>query len=49
MQKRKPCECFLLDYRKNGKAYPVQLSIGPVHDDNGELAGFLAVERELAA
>ncbi len=47
MQKREPCECFLLNYRKDGRAYPVQLSIGPVHDDHGRLAGFLAVERDL--
>jgi PAS domain S-box-containing protein len=49
MRKNAPCECSLLNYRKNGQTYAVHISLGPIHQADGRLAGYLAVERELAA
>jgi len=44
----RPCECRIINYRKNGKPYEVLISLGPVYC-SGRLGGYLAVEKELAA
>ena len=42
-----PCECRLINYRKNRTPYPVHISLGPVVC-NGRIEGFLAIERDLS-
>ncbi|CCN50436.1 putative TWO-COMPONENT SENSOR PROTEIN HISTIDINE PROTEIN KINASE (DHKK, DHKJ) [Vibrio nigripulchritudo MADA3029] len=39
-------ELTLLNYRKNGTAYWVDIIITPIFDDDGELSCFIAVERD---
>ena len=44
----RPCECRMINYKKDGSTYPVHISLGPVFDE-GKLGGFLAVEKDLTA
>jgi PAS domain S-box-containing protein len=41
------CECRIINYKKDGTAYPAHISLGPVFDDD-RLKGFLAVEEILS-
>ncbi len=43
----RPCECRIINYKKDGTPYPVFISVGPVYS-GGRLEGFLAVERDLS-
>jgi PAS domain S-box-containing protein len=46
VQSRNPCECTLINYRKDGTPYQVAISMGPVLS-HGNLDGFIALERAL--
>ena len=48
LQSRRPCECRLINYRKDGSPYWVHISLGPVFEE-GRLEGFLAVAQKLSA
>jgi two-component system, NtrC family, sensor kinase len=37
----------IYNYRKDGKGYWVALSIAPIHQENGELEGFIAVQSDI--
>lgn len=37
----------IVNYRKNGETYLCQVKIVPIHDSNGVIINFLALEREL--
>lgn len=49
VRQRRPAVVELVNYRKNGEAYPVWISLDPLVDDTGEFIGFMAVERETTA
>ncbi len=42
-----PCECEIINYKKDGTPYPVFISLGPLYND-GQLEGFLSVEQDLS-
>ena len=44
----RPCREALVNYRKNGEAYWVDIAITPIHDDAGRPYCLVARERELA-
>jgi TetR/AcrR family transcriptional repressor of nem operon len=44
----RPCECQMINYKKDGSTYPVHISLGPIFSE-GKLGGFLAVENDLSA
>jgi len=37
----------LVDRRKNGERYPAELSISPVHNEEGEITHFIGIKRDL--
>ncbi len=45
--KQEPVTAEILNYHRNGRPYWVSISITPIKNKNGELEGFLAVEREI--
>jgi PAS domain S-box-containing protein len=47
MQERRPCREALLNYRKDGSSYWVDLAITPILDDDGQPLWLAAREREL--
>jgi len=40
-------QCELLNYHRDGEPYWLDMNITPVHDDAGQLAKFIAVERDI--
>ena len=34
--------------KKNGDIYPVDLTVSPIHDDNGEIVSFLGIQRDIS-
>lgn len=38
----------ILNYSKSGKSYWIDIDITPVHDEQGRLEGFIAVERDIS-
>lgn len=42
-----PLTTQIVNYSKTGREYLVELSITPVHDQNGTLTNFIAVERDI--
>ncbi|WP_076539363.1 ATP-binding protein [Shewanella sp. UCD-KL21] len=38
----------IINYAKSNKAYWLEVQIGPLYDDTGELEGFMAVERDIS-
>jgi two-component system, NtrC family, sensor kinase len=42
-----PCECQIINYKKDGTPYPVYISLGPIFSD-GKLEGFLSLEQDLS-
>jgi PAS domain S-box-containing protein len=42
-------EAELVNYRKSGEPYWVQIQAEPIHDKQGELAGFIALETDVSA
>lgn len=47
IRNRKPIDEEILNYHSNGRPYWVSLRITPVHHKQGELEGFIAIEREV--
>lgn len=47
MDAGEPVTAQLLNYSKTGREYLVEVNISPVHDSNGELTNFIAVERDI--
>jgi PAS domain S-box-containing protein len=47
VQATRPCQCELVNYRKNGEPYRVHISLGPIFRD-GTHRGFLSIERDLS-
>ena len=45
--KQEPVTAEILNYHRNGRPYWVSINITPIKNKNGELEGFLAVEREI--
>lgn len=48
MQEHRPCRETVVNYRKDGSPYRVDIAITPILDDAGEPLWFVARERELA-
>ncbi|MGA9525535.1 MAG: PAS domain S-box protein [Myxococcaceae bacterium] len=46
LARREPTRVELLNYRKDGRPYWVELSIIPIHGPNGEVTHFASVQRE---
>ncbi len=44
---RKPCQAELLNYRKDGTEFWVQINIDPVRDSEGEAMFFVAVQQDI--
>jgi PAS domain S-box-containing protein len=44
IQTAKPCECTILNYKKDGTPYTVKISLGPIYEGM-KLHGHLAVEQ----
>jgi PAS domain S-box-containing protein len=44
----KECDCQIVNYRKDGTAYAVQITLSPLFEDHA-LVGFLAVEEDLGS
>jgi len=42
------CTCQIVNYRKDGTPYAVQIMLSPLFE-GGQLAGFLAVEEDIGA
>lgn len=47
VSEQRRCTEQIVNYHKNGDAYWVEISLAPVHDDDGRLLWFIAREREL--
>ncbi len=45
---RKSCQAELINYRKDGSEFWVQINIDPVRDSNGEVAFFMAVQQDIS-
>lgn len=43
----KPCSVELLNYRKDGSVYDVELHVSPVKDDQGRLAHFVSIHHDI--
>lgn len=43
-----PCETEMFNYHKDGSRYRVRISIQPLYDEAGNLAGFEATERKIS-
>lgn len=43
----RPLRMQLLNYHKSGRSYWVEMSIMPLHDDNGLVSHFVAIERDV--
>lgn len=44
---QEPVEAEILNYHRNGRPYWVSLRITPLKNSQGELEGFMAIEREI--
>ncbi|MEH2260717.1 PAS domain-containing hybrid sensor histidine kinase/response regulator [Nostoc sp.] len=42
------CKVVLRNYRKDGTLFWNELSISPIHDDNGELSHFISIQRDIS-
>ncbi|WP_414518235.1 PAS domain S-box protein [Nostoc sp. PCC 9305] len=42
------CKVVLRNYRKDGTLFWNELSISPIHDDNGELSHFIGIQRDIS-
>ena len=49
LRRREPVEAELLNYHQDGRPYWVSLTITPLKDRNGNLEGFIALEREVSS
>lgn len=47
IREREPCLVTIVNYRKNGTPYWVEIAITPITDDAGEFQCFVAHEREV--
>lgn len=47
LQKNLPIEVDLINYKKEGEAFWVNISITPIFDVNNQLEGFISVERDI--
>lgn len=47
IEEGKSCAVELINYHKNGSSYRVEINLKPIFDDEGDLAFFFAVERDL--
>ncbi|MBW0102499.1 GAF domain-containing SpoIIE family protein phosphatase, partial [Pseudonocardia sp. KRD291] len=47
LEDRRPITEVLLNYRRDGTAFWNQVSISPVHDDDGELVNFVGVQSDV--
>lgn len=47
INERRPCREVLINYRKNGERYRVDINIAPILDDDGEALYFVAREKDL--
>lgn len=45
----RPFNCELVNYTKAGKAYWLDLEVHPIWDENGQNAGFMAIQHDLTA
>jgi PAS domain S-box-containing protein len=45
---RKPCQAELINYRKDGTEFWVQINIDPVRDSEGEVMFFVAVQQDIS-
>lgn len=47
MKKWQPCEITILNYKKNGEEFWIQMSISPVANENGWYTHWISIEREV--
>jgi len=45
----RPSNCEIVNYTKAGKAYWLHLEVHPIRDENGQNAGFMAIQHDLTA
>ncbi|MEH1858514.1 MAG: PAS domain S-box protein [Nostoc sp.] len=48
IQTGRSCKVVLRNYRKDGTLFWNELSISPIHDDNGELSHFIGIQRDIS-
>ncbi|MDZ8139885.1 MAG: PAS domain S-box protein [Nostoc sp. DedQUE04] len=48
IQAGRSCKVVLRNYRKDGTLFWNELSISPIHDDNGELSHFIGIQRDIS-
>ncbi len=48
IQQQKPCFVEIVNYSKTGRKYWVEVALTPLFDDDNELEGFMAVERDIS-
>ncbi|MDZ8085034.1 MAG: PAS domain S-box protein [Nostoc sp. DedQUE12b] len=48
IQSGRSCKVVLRNYRKDGTLFWNELSISPIHDDNGELSHFIGIQRDIS-
>lgn len=49
IKQRKPFECEILNYHKNGNAYWIYLQAQPVFNENGDLKYYFAIQSDITA
>lgn len=47
LQKYEPLDCEIYNYRKDGEGVWLSLSITPVHDESGQVQGFIGLETNI--
>ncbi|MDX1681491.1 MAG: diguanylate cyclase [Phycisphaeraceae bacterium] len=47
LQRHEPVRVELLNYRKNGEAYWVEVNMRPIRDERGEVTHFVSVQRDI--
>lgn len=48
LRDREPVTAELVNYRKNGEPYWVELNITPVRDEHGEVINFVSIQRDIS-
>ncbi|MEI8060632.1 MAG: PAS domain S-box protein, partial [Ferruginibacter sp.] len=47
MEHRAPCEIEIINYKKNGEEYWVQISLVPMADENGDITNWVATQKDI--
>ena len=47
MEKKEPCEIEVINYRKNGEEFCVNMTVAPVMDRQGKCTHFISIERDI--